>query len=46
MAPLLSLWVSHRGWMVVLGAFLIQVVGFGAIYSSSAFSAEIPQPCC
>ncbi|MFN8982902.1 MAG: MFS transporter [Alphaproteobacteria bacterium] len=41
MAPLLSLWVSHRGWMVVLGAFLIQVVGFGAIYSSSAFSAEI-----
>jgi predicted permease len=41
MPPGLSLWVSHRGWLVVLGAFLIQVVGFGAIYSSSAFSAEI-----
>ena len=34
-------WLRHRGWLVVLGAFLIQVVGFGAIYSSSAFSAEI-----
>ena len=41
MPPRLSLWVSHRGWLVVLGAFLIQVVGFGAIYSSAAFSAEI-----
>jgi MFS transporter, OFA family, oxalate/formate antiporter len=41
MAPLLSPWLRHRGWLVVLGAFLIQVVGFGAIYSSSAFSAEI-----
>lgn len=40
MSPL-SPWVRHRGWLVVLGAFLIQVVGFGAIYSSSAFSAEI-----
>jgi hypothetical protein len=41
MPPGLSLRVSHRGWLVVLGAFLIQVVGFGAIYSSAAFSAEI-----
>ena len=41
MPPRLSLWVSHRGWLVVLGAFLIQMVGFGAIYSSAAFSAEI-----
>ena len=31
----------HRGWLVVLGAFLIQMVGFGAIYSSSAFAPEI-----
>jgi MFS family permease len=37
----ISPWLRHRGWLVVLGAFLIQVVGFGAIYSSSAFSAEI-----
>ena len=41
MPPGLSFWVSHRGWLVVLGAFLIQVVGFGAIYSSAAFSAGI-----
>jgi len=40
MSPI-SPWLRHRGWLVVLGAFLIQVVGFGAIYSSSAFSAEI-----
>ena len=40
MTPL-SAFQYHRGWLVVLGAFLIQVVGFGAIYSSSAFSAEI-----
>lgn len=33
--------LRHRGWLVVLGAFLILVVGLGAIYSSSAFSAEI-----
>ena len=39
--PPISPWLRHRGWLVVLGAFLIQVVGFGAIYSSSAFSAEI-----
>ena len=36
--PLLQ---RHRGWLVVLGAFLIQMVGFGAIYSSSAFAPEI-----
>lgn len=41
MPPRLSLWVSHRGWLVVFGAFLIQVVGFGAIYSSAAFAPEI-----
>jgi MFS transporter, OFA family, oxalate/formate antiporter len=40
MSPI-SPWLRHRGWLVVLGAFLIQVVGFGAIYSSAAFSAEI-----
>ncbi|MCA3309663.1 MAG: MFS transporter [Roseomonas sp.] len=40
MTPL-SAFQYHRGWLVVLGAFLIQVVGFGAIYSSSAFSVEI-----
>jgi len=40
MSPI-SPWLRHRGWLVVLGAFLIQIVGFGAIYSSSAFSAEI-----
>jgi MFS family permease len=41
MTSLFSIRVRHRGWVVVLGAFLVQVVGFGAIYSSSAFSAEI-----
>ncbi|MCA3281960.1 MAG: MFS transporter [Roseomonas sp.] len=40
MSPL-SAFQHHRGWLVVLGAFFIQMVGFGAIYSSSAFSAEI-----
>jgi predicted MFS family arabinose efflux permease len=40
MTPL-SAFQHHRGWLVVLGAFLIQVVGFGAIYSSPAFSVEI-----
>ncbi|MCA3396541.1 MAG: MFS transporter, partial [Roseomonas sp.] len=39
--PRRSLLQRHRGWLVVLGAFLIQMVGFGAIYSSAAFSAEI-----
>ncbi|MCA3418816.1 MAG: MFS transporter [Roseomonas sp.] len=37
----LSPWLRHRGWLVVFGAFLIQVVGFGAIYSSAAFAPEI-----
>ncbi len=40
MSPI-SPWLRHRGWLVVLGAFVIQVVGFGAIYSSSAFAPEI-----
>jgi hypothetical protein len=40
MTPL-SAFQHHRGWLVVLGAFLIQMVGFGAIYSSYAFSTEI-----
>jgi MFS family permease len=40
MSPL-SPWLRHRGWLVVFGAFLIQVVGFGAIYSSAAFAPEI-----
>ena len=31
----------HRGWLVVMGAFLVLMVGFGAIYSSSAFAPEI-----
>lgn len=37
----ISLLQRQRGWLVVLGAFLIQMVGFGAIYSSSAFAPEI-----
>jgi MFS family permease len=37
----LSPWQRHRGWLVVLGAFVMQLVGFGAIYSSSAFANEI-----
>ena len=40
MSPI-SPWLRHRGWLVVFGAFLIQVVGFGAIYSSAAFAPEI-----
>ena len=41
MAAPLSPWQRHRGWLVVFGAFLVLLVGFGAIYSSSAFAAEI-----
>lgn len=41
MATPLSPWQRHRGWLVVFGAFLLLLVGFGAIYSSSAFAAEI-----
>ncbi|MFN9091082.1 MAG: MFS transporter, partial [Alphaproteobacteria bacterium] len=41
MATPLSPWQHHRGWLVVLGAFLVMLVGFGAIYSSSAFAPEI-----
>ena len=36
--PRRSLLQRHRGWLVVLGAFLIQMVGFGAIYLSYDFS--------
>lgn len=32
---------SSLGWQVVLGAFLVTLVGFGAIYSYSAFAEEI-----
>lgn len=41
MATPLSPWQRHRGWLVVMGAFLVMLVGFGAIYSSSAFAPEI-----
>ncbi|MCA3349761.1 MAG: MFS transporter [Roseomonas sp.] len=41
MAAPVSHWQRHRGWLVVLGAFLVMLVGFGAIYSSSAFAPEI-----
>ena len=41
MAAPVSPWQRHRGWLVVLGAFLVMLVGFGAIYSSSAFAPEI-----
>ena len=41
MAAPLSPWQRHRGWLVVFGAFLVLLVGFGAINSSSAFAAEI-----
>jgi len=39
-------WVSqsirpHRGWRVVAGAFLVLMVGYGAIYSFSAFAEQI-----
>ncbi|MCE2922334.1 MAG: MFS transporter [Alphaproteobacteria bacterium] len=40
MSPI-SPWLRYRGWLVVLGAFLTQMVGFGAIYSSAAFTPEI-----
>jgi len=33
--------VRHRGWFVVAGAFLVMMVGYGAIYSYSAFAEEI-----
>jgi len=32
---------SSLGWQVVFGAFLVTLVGFGAIYSYSAFAEEI-----
>lgn len=41
MPPPLSPFQRHRGWMVVLGAFLVLLVGFGTINSSSAFAPEI-----
>lgn len=41
MAAPLSAFERHRGWMVVLGAFLVLLVGFGTINSSSAFAPEI-----
>jgi MFS family permease len=41
MAAPLSPWKRHRGWLVVFGAFLVLLVGFGAIYSSSAFASDI-----
>lgn len=31
----------HRGWRVVAGAFLVLMVGYGAIYSFSAFAEQI-----
>lgn len=31
----------YRGWHVVAGAFLVTLVGYGAIYSYSAFAEEI-----
>jgi MFS family permease len=30
-----------RGWLVVCGAFLVMMVGYGAIYSYAAFAEEI-----
>lgn len=30
-----------RGWLVVAGAFLVLMVGFGAAYSYAAFADEI-----
>lgn len=30
-----------RGWLVVVGAFLVTMVGYGAIYSYAAFAKEI-----
>lgn len=31
----------YRGWFVVAGAFLVTMVGFGAIYSYAAFAEDI-----
>lgn len=31
----------YRGWFVVAGAFLVMMVGYGAIYSYAAFADEI-----
>ncbi|WP_372623940.1 MFS transporter [Falsiroseomonas sp.] len=33
--------VPFRGWLVVAGAFLVLMVGYGAIYSYAAFADEI-----
>jgi OFA family oxalate/formate antiporter-like MFS transporter len=32
---------AERGWVVVAGAFLVLLVGYGAIYSYAAFAEEI-----
>jgi MFS family permease len=32
---------AERGWVVVAGAFLVLMVGYGAIYSYAAFAEEI-----
>ncbi len=33
--------IGFRGWRVVVGAFITSMVGFGAIYSYGAFSANL-----
>lgn len=39
--PLPARAVLYRGWFVVGGAFLVLMVGYGAIYSYAAFADEI-----